>query len=175
MDAEGRTYPRRFTPGERLPAKAVNFLLDSAGRANNLCPGDGILLKPGPGGVALALDPGRLRAMLPDLGETTWWGHIELLGPASEADYADCRYWVHSSYVSNTGADATARVTLTPYAATHPLHLHITATNMAERDLDSHWLPAAADDIYVLVHEVRDLSDPPTLLYWFDLPPTIYL
>ena len=127
--------------------RAVNLLK----RIQHIRGGPKISVTQGPSGVLISH------------AKDCFFADIQALGPDSEADYEDERYWVQEQYVSNTATDTTEAVTLA--AKTAPLH--VTATNLAEIAGSTHSVAAGE---YVKVYIVRDANSPKTTRYIFSRP-----
>ena len=95
----------------------------------------------------------------------TFIGEITTTGPNGEADYTDSRYWIKAVYISNTGSDPNAKVTLDDFDSGNPIYQVITATNFSEYVDDTHGMAAGTP---VFIHQDSDLSENPKPMFWFE-------
>ncbi len=140
--------PWRKTRGQKLTALDLNTLIESSNRLSKIRAGRGIVFENN----------------MVHHKKDCFYATIEALGPDSEADYADERYWLKEQYVSNSSGSSTVAVTF----ADKTDGLHVTATNIAEITGGTHNLSA---DTYIKVYIVRDVQTPQVVRYIFDREP----
>ncbi len=112
------------------------------------------------GGPKIAVTQGPSGALISH-AKDCFYADIQALGPDSEADYADERYWIKEQYVSNTSTDTTEAVTLGDKTSA----LHVTATNLAEITGGTHSVSAGE---FIKAYIVRDAGSPKATRYIFN-------
>ena len=108
------------------------------------------------GGIDRMIGPAGIhqRRKLPE-ARAFFIGRIHNLGPNSEANYTDQRYWLVEQKITNTDGDGTTDLTWADDGNDNALW--VTATNMAEVISQSHAFPD--DDNYpVMVYRSSDAT-----------------
>jgi len=141
---------QRWGPGEPLDHKKLNQPVDAIERMTR--------------GVRL---PRQVNPPVVKVEAESWLGKIKNVGPASEADYTDERYWVARVYNDNELGDKTADPTFTEIIdSDDPLYRYVTATNLAENVDATHLLDTDGDQ-YVRVWAIYDKQDPTIRRFYF--------
>jgi len=99
-----------------------------------------------------------------------FYGAVMTEGPAAEADYDDERYWIKRVVVTNSDGDQTARLDWDwPAQAAY----HVTATNLAEWETQSHAVPSCSIVYAWPLPDARpqDTGTPPTIHWVFSQVP----
>lgn len=156
MPATPLSLVRQIVPGQRtLSASDLNALINFAQRHrfNFVASGH---LQTGDSGTAFTNV---------DWEHRMWPAKIQALGPGSEADYSDERYWVQRVRCSLAAGNESTVLTFEVITDAELEYLYTTATHLEEVDATLQHEMAAGN--YVVVQELWDKQTPGIRHYFF--------